>query len=210
MRKALPAAALFLSSLLMSAGGEDAPAPPSVSLLPGTDTPEAAVCPDGAAYVYREYTIYVRQTADTPGRDIDVYKPSEKVADPCGAVKGARYYSVPAGAADAGFFAGVSGRYLFIDQGTGPSYRTISILDMREKTYPLRAVRYSDAKIEDGVFTYYETRDEIEGALAKIPCPEASEWKQQGLGVEYEEKISFDLETGKLTPLRVFRCSPAN
>jgi hypothetical protein len=209
MRKTLPAAALILAALLMSAAGEDAPAPPSVSLLPGTDTPEAAACPDGAAYAYKEYIVYVRQRGDEPGQDIDVYKPSPPGAGPCGAGKGAKYYSLPAGAADAGFFAGVSGRYLFIDQGAGPSYRTLSILDLTKKTYPLRAVSYSDAKIEDGIFTYYETLDEMEGALAKIPCPEAPEWKRQGLGIEYEEQMSFDLKTGRLTPLRTFRCSPA-
>jgi hypothetical protein len=210
MRKALPLTALILIALLMSAEGEETSAPPSVSLLPGTDTPEAVGCPDGAAYVYKEYTVYVRQPADVPGQDIDVYHSSPRGAEDCGAGKGGKYYSIPAGElSGASYFAGLSGNYLFIDQGTGPSYRTLGILDLRKKTYPLRAVRYSDAVIENGHFTYYETRDEIEGALAKIPCPQASEWKRQGLGVEYEEKMSFDLKTGKLTPLRTFRCSPA-
>jgi hypothetical protein len=98
---------------------------------------------------------------------------------------------------------------MFVDQGTGPSYRTISILDMREKTFPLLAVRYSDAKIADGLFTYYETRDEVSGALAKIPCPQAAEWKRQGLDFVYEEEMSFDLKTGRESSLRRFRCSPA-
>lgn len=80
---------------------------------------------------------------------------------------------------------------------------------MREKTYPLSAVPYADARIENGLFTYYETMDEVEGVLSKIPCPKASEWKKQGLNVIYEEQMSFDLKTGRQSPLRHFRCSPA-
>lgn len=210
MRNALLTAALVILTLATYAKGEETPATPSVSLLPGTDTPEVKSCPDGSAYVYKIYTIYVIQSADSPGQEIHIYKPPSPPSDPCGPGKGAEYYSLPADkTGGAGFFAGVSGDYLFVDQGTGPSYRTISIFDMREKTFPLLAVRYSDAEITDGLFTYYETRDEVAGALAKIPCPQASEWKKQGLDVVYEEKMSFDLKTGRETSLRTFRCSPA-
>ncbi len=80
---------------------------------------------------------------------------------------------------------------------------------MKEKTFPLLEIRYSDAKIENGALTYYESRDEVSGVLAKIPCPQASEWKKQGLDVVYEEKMSFDLKTGRESSLRQFRCSPA-
>jgi hypothetical protein len=210
MRSALLTAAFILTTLVTTASGGEPAAPPSVSLLPGSDTPQITQCPDGSAYVYKIYTIYVTQNAESPGQGISVYEPPSPPADPCGAGKGGRYFSIPAG--DSGgtnFFAGVSGDYFFIDQGTGPSYRTISIFDMREKTFPLLAIRYSDAKIEKGELTYYESRDEVSGALAKIPCPGASGWKKQGLDVVYEEKMSFDLKTGRESSLRQFRCSPA-
>jgi hypothetical protein len=210
MRNALLAAALLLMTLVISSGGEEPPAPPSSILLPGTDKPVVTSCPDGTAYAYKIYMIYVRQNADSPGQGIHIYKPPSPPSDPCGPGKGAEYYSLPADkTGGAGFFAGASGDYMFVDQGTGPSYRTISILDMREKTFPLLAVRYSDAKVADGLFTYYETRDEISGALAKMPCPQAAEWKRQGLDVVYEEEKSFDLKTGREVSLRRFRCSPA-
>jgi hypothetical protein len=210
MRNALLTAALLLITLVISSGGEEPPAPPSSILLPGTDKPEVRSCPDGTAYVYKIYMIYVRQNADSPGQEIHIFKPPSPPSDPCGPGKGAEYYSLPADkTGGAGFFAGVSGDYLFVDQGTGPSYRTISILDMREKTFPLLAVRYSDAKIENGVLTYFETRDEVTGVLTKIPCPQAAVWKRQGLDVVYEEEMSFDLKTGRASSLRRFRCSPA-
>ncbi len=210
MRNAFLTAALLLMTLVISSVGEEPPAPQSSIMLPGTDKPEVRSCPDGTAYDYKIYMIYVRQYADSPGQEIHIYKPASPPSDPCGPGKGAEYYSLPADkTGGAGFFAGVSGDYLFVDQGTGPSYRTISILDMREKTFPLLAVRYSDAKIADGLFTYYETRDEVSGALAKIPCPQAAEWKRQGLDVVYEEEMSFDLKTGRESSLRLFRCSPA-
>ncbi len=210
MRSAFISAALVLAAFVLTASGGEPAARPSVSLLPGSDTPRTTQCPDGAAYVYKGYTIYVTQSAESPGQGISVYEPPSPPADPCGEGKGGRYFSIPAGeSGGTNFFAGVSGDYLFIDQGTGPSFRTISIFDMKEKTFPLLEIRYSDAKIENGALTYYESRDEVSGVLAKIPCPQASEWKKQGLDVVYEEKMSFDLKTGREISLRQFRCSPA-
>ena len=200
MRSAFISAALVLVTFVIAASGGEPAAHPSVSLLSGSDTPRTTQCPDGAAYVYKGYTIYVTQSAESPGQGISVYEPPSPPSDPCGEGKGGRYFSIP---------ADESGDYLFIDQGTGPSFRTISIFDMKEKTFPLLEIRYSDAKIEDGALTYYESRDEVSGVLAKIPCPQASEWKKQGLDVVYEEKMSFDLKTGRESSLRQFRCSPA-
>lgn len=203
-------AVLIIFALAVNAESEERAVPSASTLLPGTDKPETKSCPDGAIYIYKTYMIYVIQSEDSPGQTIDIYKPSSPLRDPCGPGRGAKYYSLPADkTGGAGFFAGVSGDYLLVDQGTGPSYRTISIFDMREKTFPLLAVRYSDAEIADGHFTYYETRDEVASALAKIPCPKAAEWKRQGLDVVYEEKMSFDLKTGRESSLRLFRCSPA-
>lgn len=194
----------------MSAVPEESPPPPSVTLFPGTETPLEKKCPEGAAYVYKEYTFYVTAAPGSPGQDIHIYKSPSPPEDPCGPGEGSGYFTISAAdTGGAGYFSGVSGGYLFIDQGTGPSYRTLSIFDLREKTYPLRSVPYADARIENGLFTYYETMDEVEGALAKIPCPKASEWKKQGLNVVYEEKMSFDLATGRQSSLRSFRCSPA-
>lgn len=199
---------LVISSSGAAAQTETPAPPPSVTLFPGTETPQVKQCPSGAAYIYKEYTIYVTETPGSPGQDIHISK--SPAGDPCGPDKGGQYFTVLAsGLGGADYFSGISGDYLFIDQGTGPSYRTLSIFDMRDKTYPLRAVRYADAGIEDGTFTYYETMDEVEGALAKIPCPKAPEWKRQGLNVVYEEQMSFDLKTGRQHSLRHFRCSPA-
>lgn len=179
-------------------------------LFPGTEAPELRTCPDGTAYIYKIYMIYIRQNPGSPGQEMHIYKPPSPPRDPCGPGKGAAYYTLTADkTGGAGFFAGVSGNYLFVDQGTSPSYRTIGIFDMRNKTFPLRSVRYSDADISDGLFTYYETRDEVSSALAKIPCPKAAEWKRQGLDAVYEEKMSFDLKTGRESSLRLFRCTPA-
>lgn len=210
MRTALLAAVMLVISSAAASAQKEAPAPPSVSLFPGTETPRVKQCPSGAAYIYKEYRIYVTQTPGSPGQDIYISKSPSPPSDPCGPDKCGQYFPIRAGdLGGADYFSGISGDYLFIDQGTGPSYRTLSIFDMRDKTYPLRAVRYADAGIEDGIFTYYETMDEVEGALAKVPCPKASEWKRQGLTVVYEEQMSFDLKTGRQDSLRRFRCSPA-
>ncbi len=210
MRKHLVALLILIVTSSGAAAIEEESPPPSVTLFPGTETPRMKQCPDGAAYIYKEYTIYVTETPGSPGQAIYIYKPPSPPVDPCGNGKGGIYFTIPsADSGGAGYFSGISGGYLFIDQGTGPSYRTLSIFDMREKTYPLRSLPYADARIDNGLFTYYETMDEVEGVLSKIPCPKAFEWKKQGLNVVYEEQMSFDLRTGRQSPLRSFRCSPA-
>jgi hypothetical protein len=208
MRKALLQAALVLITLVLTARAGDTPAPPIITLLPGTDKPGITQCPDGAAYVYKVYMIYVQQNAEFPGQGIDIYKPHSTPRNPCGADKGGKYIAIPAGESGGPrFFAGISGNYLFIDQGTGPSYRTLTVFDIRDKTFPLTSIRYSDAKIAGGKLTYYETLNEVSGALDKLPCPQAGKWKQKGLSVIYEERMSFNLATGKVTSLHEFRCS---
>jgi len=74
MRNALLTAVLVLLACARAQCGETA-APPSSIMLPGTDAPEIKSCPDGSTYVYKIYTIYVIQNADSPGQEIHVYKP---------------------------------------------------------------------------------------------------------------------------------------
>lgn len=50
---------------------------------------------------------------------------------------------------------------------------------MKEHAFPILALMYSSARIERGALTYYETRDQVRGALDKLPCPEAENWKKQ-------------------------------
>lgn len=89
---------------------EETRVPPSVTLLPGTDTPEIKKCPDGAAYVYKKNIIYVIQNFVFPGQVIYIYKPADLPADPRGAGMGEKYFSITAGEfGGANFFAGVSG-----------------------------------------------------------------------------------------------------
>ena len=41
----------------------------------------------------------------------------------------------------------------------------------------------------------------------KPDCPEAEEWKQNQLGVAYEEKVSLDLKMMKITRSGQLRCA---
>lgn len=41
----------------------------------------------------------------------------------------------------------------------------------------------------------------------KPDCPEAEEWKQNNLGIAYEEKVSLDLKTLKIARSGVLRCA---
>ena len=177
--------------------------------IPGTDKPRTQQCGRDTVYRYNEYTIYTKPTADVAGEDIDVYKTDPKNSDFC-KIKDQK----PVHTFDneimggANFFAGLYLDYLFIDQGTGPSLRGLSIYDLSDGKLQF-FTNYSDPVISNGALTYYETISSREFFDNKATCNKRGHWLRSGLRVLFQKQISYDLETGKKESLEKFRCVPA-
>ena len=138
--------------------------------------------------------------------NVFLYAPETSDGNPCDIDKKKASHIIGTGETEgSNFFAGVYKSYLFIDQGTGPDHRTLSVYDLTQKKLIL-LTEYSDPKLQDGVLTYYKTLVPDPGVIENIPCPDAEKWREQAHIVLYEQKENFTLNTERRLPIREYRC----
>ncbi len=177
-------------------------------LIPGTDTPHSTKCDSGAVYRYKEYTIYTKPTKQEIGENVYVSRTGKNDGRLCNAAERKPIYTYDNETlGGANFFAGVYQDYLFIDQGTGPTYRGLSIYDLKSGKL-LYFTNYTDPVLTDGTLTYYETVHPREFYNAKNSCILLGDWIKQGLSTHYQRQTAYNLETGKKEALDKYRCHP--
>ena len=175
-------------------------------LISGTENPKIKNCQNGTAYIFKEYEIKVELSPERQGMNIFLYAPETSDGNPCDIDKKKASHIIGTGETEGNnFFAGVYKSYLFIDQGTGPDHRTLSVYDLTQKKLIL-LTGYSDPKLQDGVLTYYKTLVPDPGVIENIPCPDAEKWREQAHIVLYEQKENFTLNTERRLPMREYRC----
>lgn len=175
-------------------------------LIPGSENPIIKKCAKGSAYIYKQYEIHVEPSPELQGMNIFLYAPEVSGGNPCMLDRKTASHIISTGETEGNnFFGGVYKNYLFIDQGTGPDGRILSVYDLSNKKLIL-LTEYSDPSIKDGILTYYKTLVPDSGVIKNIPCPDAGKWKDQGLTVLYEKMETFTLETETRVPVRQYRC----
>lgn len=201
---------LLLIAILLILGCNSSNNKPTESekagLIPGTENPIIKECSQGNAYIYKQYEIQVEPSPDETGMNIFLYSPEVSGGNPCNLDRKTASHIISTGeTAESNFFAGLYKDYLFIDQGTGPDQRILSIYNLLDKELIL-FTEYSSPSLKDGVITFYKTLVPDPGVIENIPCPEAQKWIDQGLTVLYEQKETFTLETKTRAPIREYRC----
>jgi hypothetical protein len=175
-------------------------------VVAGSEAPKVIKLKDNAVcYSYRKYAVIVTPTEDV-GENIKVIaklaaNDESFLAD----LKQAPvHFKMPEGD---NFFFGVYDDLMFIDSGTGPEPRGLDVIDLAQKKNVFDGSYSSPIALDKGErLVYYVEVDEKK--LKKKPdCPEAEEWKQNQLGVAYEEKVSLDLKTMKLARSGQLRCA---
>lgn len=157
-------------------------------------------------YVYNKYAVVVAPTEDV-GEDIKIIARNSPVdesylSDP---VKAPAYFKVEEGD---NYFFGIYADYLFIDSGTAPEPRGLGIYDLAQKKEIYDGSYSSPIKLEKDLrLTYYEEVEQSALKGKKVDCPQAEQWKNDGLGVAYEEKVSLDLKTLKKSRSGNIRCA---
>lgn len=186
-------------------------APEFTPLIPGTDTPRVIDCPDGTVYKYVDYTVYAEPSVNMPGENIYVYPAKKSVhihTKPCSIKEQdpVRSYKndVLGGAY---FFVGLYQDYLFIDQGTGPSFRGLSIYDIKNGKL-LFHTNYTDPVLDNDSLIYYTTIHANEFYGAKNLCPMSQHWRLNGFITLYQKEMSYNLETGINESKNKYRCIP--
>ena len=175
-------------------------------MIQGTENPVIKECNSGKAYLYQGYEIHVEPSPELEGMNIFLYSPEISQGNPCKTDRKNASHIIGTGETEGNnFFAGVYRNYLFIDQGTVPHLRILSVYDLSNKKLVL-FTEYSDAELKDGVLTYFKTLVPKPGVVADISCPDAEKWKEQGLTVLYEQRENFDLNTEMRVPVEDYRC----
>jgi hypothetical protein len=204
-------AVLLIIPVTASSVDTDHPGTPGqilTPLIPGTDKPRIQKCSRGTVYQYNEYTIYTKPSKKQAGESIYVHDTDKKDKNLCKVknLKPLRSYDNKI-LGGANFFAGLYLDYLFIDQGTGPSYRGLSIYDLKDNKL-LFFTNYADPVLSDGTLTYFETIQPSEFFEAKKSCTKSGHWKRDGLRVYYQRQNTYKLDTGKKQWLDKYRCVP--
>ena len=175
-------------------------------LISGTENPVVKECVKGTAYIYKDYEIHVEPSPKHQGMNIFLYSPEVSNSNPCNLDRATASHIIGTGETEGNnFFAGVYENYLFIDQGTGPDQRMLSIYDLAQKKLIL-FTEYSDPDLKEGILTYYKTLVPDPGVIENIPCPDAKKWTDQGLTVLYEQKETFTLKSESRLPASDYRC----
>lgn len=122
------------------------------------------------------------------------------------AINGKNIYAIPF--INNGFFAGIYNDRLFVDAGTGPDGREISIINLNTKKPVLRAPYVGEPEILSNGKMWY-LRPAKEQDITKMPdCPERAEWEKNGLRVGYGQVCIYDLTNDSEIKKTEWRCVP--
>jgi hypothetical protein len=174
--------------------------------IPGTEVPAAHKREGHACYVYDKYVVFVTEDSETVGEQIKVAlrQPQADPAKSCDVKAAKTYLLIPND--DANFFFGLAGDYLFIDSGTGPEPRGLTIYSLSKKkkvytdSYSQPITLGKDRRLD-----FYKP-SEKDGDLKD--CREASKWQAEQLGVGWDQRVILDLTTMREMTVGRLRCSP--
>lgn len=186
-----------------NANSSDSPAqtdPQQVGMfgIRGSEKPAVKqISPSENEYTYQKYIVRTSTTAGKVGETIAV--------TPVGGTGDT--YLIANG--DAYVFAGIWGKYLFVDNGTGPSRRQLIVFDL-EKRKPDHAVFVVETEVIDamGKLWYWKTAA-VETIEKKPDCPEKEQWEKEGLQVQYGQREIFICTSGAVIGKSEFKCFPA-
>ena len=160
----------------------------------------------GQCYVCNKYVIFTTETEDGVGEDIRIALRgrSSDAKQLCDDKSAKTYFIIKND--DSNFFFGLFEDYLFVDIGTGPEPRGLSVFDLSRKKKIYDASYNTPIKISAGPALDFWMP--LEKDLPKKQCPQAKKWEAQGLGFGFERRVILDLKTLKERTIGQPRCTP--
>lgn len=172
------------------------------SLMKGTETAVfQSAAENNKCLVFGKYAVKIVAGEDL-GEDIEVYRRAQSAGNENACQSGAPYFEIKN--ADANYFAGLSGDYLFVDNGTGTDGRSLEIYDLRGKKSIYSTEYFDELELQQGKFVLYDKLSPTKGALKN--CRQAAQWKKKGFGIGWVRQSKLDLQTLKETPVGAIRC----
>ncbi len=175
-------------------------------VVAGSEAPKIIKLKDNSVcYGYRKWAVIVTPTEDV-GEDIKVIAKLTAADETFLAdlKKAPIQFKMPEGD---NFFYGVYDDFMFVDSGTGPDPRGLDVIDLAQKKNVFSGSYSSPIALDKGGRLVYYVEVDEKKLKTKPDCPEAEEWKQNQLGVAYEEKVSLDLKTMRMIRSGQLRCA---
>jgi hypothetical protein len=175
----------------------------------GTEAPEILDLAHHTCYIYKNYIVHAIPSKSV-GHDIKVFIRSDKSSGKSVCNKESEKENLFIKNTDAFWFAGISGDYLFIDNGTAPDGRDLIVYDIPKKKKIFRS-RYLEAfSVEDKhTVSYYAGKRKIRSILE---CPESDRtdelkvWLTKGGSIALAEQMIVNLLSLKKRSTGKFRC----
>lgn len=193
---------LFLAQLIIVQGQDEDAA--ETSLMKGTETAAFQRQAENGdkCLVFDKYVVKTI-SSEAVGEDIRVFRRAASTdAEAACDSRAAAYYTIKN--ADANYFVGLFGEYVFVDSGTGADGRGLEIFNLKSKKSIYSTEYYDELELRDGRFFIYDKFSETKGALRT--CRQAAQWKKDGFSIGWVRQSKLDLQTLKETPVGAIRC----
>ncbi len=146
-------------------------------------------------FIYAKYTVRTATSGSAAGETITV-TPTEG-GDP---------YLIPNG--NAYNFIGLYRKYVFVDDGTGPSLRKLIVFDV-EKRRPDHLAQVAQLDFVDAQGKLWYWKLVPAETIETLPdCPEKAEWEKQGFTIQYGKREMFLTSSGAVISKSEFKCFP--
>ncbi|GEM_PF-1816081 len=150
--------------------------------------------------VYAGYRVQVTDNPSQPGQQITVFVDST----------GPRLTFPPFD--EGGYFQGKWKNHFFVDLGTGPDVRKLNVYKIENgRLYQVFQTEYlpKEAPVvsQRGALWFYGPVEEKE-ISEKPACPEAEQWRKEGLRVGYGQRWLYDIEQRMYVRKSEFICVP--
>lgn len=150
--------------------------------------------------VYAGYRVQVAYDPSQPGQQITVFVDST----------GPRLTFPPLD--EGGYFQGKWKNHFFVDVGTGPDVRKLNIYKVENGgLYQVFQTEYLSEEppvvSQRGSLWFYGPVEEKD-ISEKPACPEAEQWRKEGLNVGYGQRRLYDMEQRMYTRKSEFICVP--
>jgi len=169
--------------------------------LPGADAPASVATVGGDTCIdYGGWIVTTRPLADEAGTAIYVERSSRL---PCGAGPSRARLVFDRGAS---YFVGRVGRYLVVDQGTGPSFRHLVLFDSTSRRQAFR-IGYSELVGAKGNAIHFWAMTRLAAVAAN--CPSLAEIRRNGLTpvIERLNRLGLDAARPTLRESGTLRCA---
>ena len=165
--------------------------------LKGAEKPTTSTAETIPCYSYKNYSILARSKGDRVGSDILVNK-----AGNCRWNEKTAMLFLKNSGAD--YFFGLYGKFLFVDSGTGPAPRLITVYDLQKSTSVYSAQYSEPIALKKGILRHWSPTST---KADEKNCPALKVWAKDGLGAAIEEERTVELATLTQSKTARTRCS---